>query len=188
MRVFILFSTTEGHARTLAQVAAARLIAVGHEVRVHDAALPGEADLAGFDLALLIASVHLGRYQESFIAFGRKHHDALNAIPSAFVSVSLSAAGDNPSDLAGLRECVERLERDTLWHPVAVHHAAGAMLFSAYGFFTKLAIQFIARKRGKIVKTSQDYDLTDYPALETFIDGFAQSAVSSTRKRMAAAP
>jgi hypothetical protein len=34
-------------------------------------------------------------------------------MPSAFVSVSLSAAG-NPSDLAGIRACADRLERDTL--------------------------------------------------------------------------
>lgn len=185
MRGFILFSTTEGHARKLAQFAAARLAKLGHEVRVHDAALSDPPDLAGFDLALLIASVHVGRYKDSFIEFARRHHDALNAMPSAFVSVSLSAAGDNPSDFAGLRDCVERLERDTLWHPGAVHHAGGAMPFSAYGFLTKLAIKFIARKRGMVVKTSEDYDLTDYAAFETFVDGFAASAVSSTQKVMA---
>jgi menaquinone-dependent protoporphyrinogen oxidase len=187
MRVFILFSTTEGHTRKLAQFAAARLTKRGHEVRVRDAAKSNLPDLAGFDVALLLASVHVGHYQHSFIEFVRDNHDVLNAMPSAFVSVSLSAAGDNPSDLAGLRDCVERLERDTLWHPGAVHHAAGAMLFSAYGFFTKLAIRLIARRRGTIVKTSEDYDLTDYTAFETFIDRFVAREISSTRKPMATA-
>jgi menaquinone-dependent protoporphyrinogen oxidase len=116
-----------------------------------------------------------------------KHHDALNAIPTAFVSVSLSAAGEDPPDLAGLRNCIERLKRDTAWHPGAVHHAAGAMLFSAYGFFTKLAIKSIARKRGKVVNTSEDYDLTDYAALEAFINAFAANAMASTRNEAAAA-
>ena len=60
-------------------------------------------------------------------------------IPSAFVSVSLSAAGPDPSYLE-LRDCVEGLERDTLWRPGVVHHAAEAMPFSAYGFFTKSAL------------------------------------------------
>jgi hypothetical protein len=32
------------------------------------------------------------------------------------------------------------LERDTLWRPGVVHHAPEAMLFSAYGFFTKSAL------------------------------------------------
>lgn len=159
MRVFILFSTTEGHARKLAQFAGARLTKLGYEVCVCDAAKSDQADLAGFDAALLIPSVHVAHYRRSFIAFARQHHDALNAIPTAFLSAYSSAARDNPSDLAGLRDCIERLKRDTAWHPGAVHHSAGAMLFSAYGFFTKLAIKSIARKRGKVVNTSEDYDL-----------------------------
>jgi menaquinone-dependent protoporphyrinogen IX oxidase len=68
-----------------------------------------------------------------------------------------------------------------------VHHAGGAMPFSAYGFFTKLAIRYIARRRGKNVKTSEDYDLTDYTALETFIDRFAARALTSTQKPAEAA-
>jgi len=100
---------------------------------------------------------------------------------------SCSGAGDNPSDLAGIRACVDRLERETLWHLGAVHHAGGAMRFSAYGFLTKLAIRYIARRHGKSVKTSEDYDLTDYPALGTFIDRFAARALASTQKPTEAA-
>jgi menaquinone-dependent protoporphyrinogen oxidase len=103
---------------------------VGHQVRICDAARSDIADLARFEAALLIASVHLGRYQASPTKFARANHLALNAIPNAFVSVSLSAAGADPS-YPGLRDCVERLERDTLWRPGVVHHAAGAMPFNA---------------------------------------------------------
>jgi len=60
-------------------------------------------------------------------------------IPSAFVSVSLSTAGPDPSYLE-LRDCMEGLERDTLWRPGVLHHAAEAMPFRAYGFFTKSAL------------------------------------------------
>jgi menaquinone-dependent protoporphyrinogen oxidase len=178
MAVLILFSTAEGHTRKLAQFAAARLAKSGHEVRLHDAARPDLPDPAKFGAALLLASVHLGRYQPSFLEFVRKNHDALNVMPNAFVSVSLSAAGNDPSDLAGLRACVERQERETLWHPEAVYHSAGAMRFSAYGFLTRLAIKYIARRRGKIVSTSEDYDLTDYAAFGAFLDRFAARALS----------
>ena len=135
-------------------------------------------DFARFEAALLIASVHLGRYQASVTKFARANHVAFNAIPSGFVSVSLAAAGAEPS-YPGLCDCVERLERDTFWRPGVVHHAAGAMPFSAYGFFTKFAIKLIARRHGMLVKTSQDYDLTDYAALEAFIDRFAASAIAT---------
>src|SRR5262249_21527708 len=65
MRVFILFSTTEGHARKVAQFAAARLTKLDHEVCGCDAAKSDQPDLAGFDAALLIASVHVGHYRRS---------------------------------------------------------------------------------------------------------------------------
>ena len=109
---------------------------------------------------------------------GRSVPVSQNAIPSAFVSVSLSAAGADPS-YPGLRDCVERLERDTLWRPGVVHHAVGAMPFSASGFFTKFAIMLIARRHGMLVKTSQGYDLTYYAALEAFIDRFVASAIGT---------
>lgn len=183
MLILVLFATSEGQTQKLARIAAARLIRGGHTVEVHDAARPDLPDAAGYDAALLLASVHIGRYQQTFVEYVRKNHGALNGIPSAFVSVSLSAAGSDPSDLAGLRACVERLERETLWHPGAVHHAGGAMRFSAYGFFTKLVIKYIARRRGKNVNTSEDYDLTDYVAFETFIDHFAAQTLSSAPRR-----
>jgi menaquinone-dependent protoporphyrinogen oxidase len=184
MRILIVYATTEGHTRKLAAFAAERLSRAGHEARVCDAAHPDRCDLAGCQATFLIASVHLAHYQASLIDFAHANHDALNAMPTAFVSVSLSAAGDNPSDLAGLRDCVERLKRDTSWRPRDVHHVAGAMLFSAYGLLTRLAIKYIARRRGKIITTSQDYDLTDCAAFGTFIDRFAAAAASSTGKKL----
>src|ERR1700730_12487963 len=69
----------------------------------------------------------------------RRGLSSSRTIPSAFVSVSLSAAGPDPSYLE-LRDCVGGLERDTLWRPGVVHHAPEAMLFSAYSFFTKSAL------------------------------------------------
>jgi hypothetical protein len=60
------------------------------------------------------------------------------------------------------------------------------MPFTAYGL-TKLAIRYIARRRGNTVKMSEDHDLTDYAALETFIDRFAARARASTQKPAEAA-
>jgi menaquinone-dependent protoporphyrinogen oxidase len=177
MRILIVFATTEGHTRRLAEFAAEYLRRLGHHVSVCDAARSDGLDLASFEAAFLLASLHLRRYQASLIKFAREKHAALNVMASAFVSVSLSAVGD-PSNL-GLRDCLKHFENDTLWRPAMVHHAAGAMPFSAYSFFMKLAIKFIAHWHGMSVKTSQDYDLTDYAALGAFIDHFLASASRS---------
>jgi len=178
MRILIVFATVAGHARTLAEFAAERLRQIGHEVGVCDAVQADPLDPAGFDRALLIASLHLGRFPPAFVAFARKHHAALNALPSALVCVSLSAAGDNAADRGGLRDCVERLQRDTQWHAAAVYHVAGAMLFRSYGRFTRLAIGFIARRRGMSVALGEDYDLTNYAAFAAFIEQFVSGPIA----------
>jgi len=44
---------------------------------------------------------------------------------------------------------------------------------------SRFAIKLIARRHGVLVKTPQDYELTDYAALEAFIDRFAASAIAT---------
>ena len=56
------------------------------------------------------------------------------------VRFRLPVGGWPRSFLSRASDCVEGLERDRLWRPGVVHHAAEAMPFSAYGFFTKSAL------------------------------------------------
>jgi hypothetical protein len=53
------------------------------------------------------------------------------------------------------------------------------MPFSAYSFFTMFAIKLVACRHGILVKTPQEYDLTEDAALEAFIDRCMASAIST---------
>ena len=174
MRVLIVYGTTEGHTRAIAKFMASRLRFAGHTVTVCDAADGPPPDPADFDAAFLAASLHIGHYQAPLVHYARHWQASLNAMSAAFVSVSLSAAGDDPDDLAGLAKCLESFEAHTGWTPKAVHQAAGAILFSAYDFFRKLAMRAIARDRG--ASTTEDRDYTDYDALGRFAEDFVASA------------
>lgn len=176
MRILIVYGTTEGHTRKVAEFLAEHLRSRGCGAMLCDAALGQPPDPAPFDAAILAASLHTGRYQPQVIHFAHRHSAALNAMPSAFISVSLSAAGEDPDDWRGLAECVDKLQAETGWRPREVRHVAGAIRFSAYDFFRKLAIAYIARRRGQKVKTSEDYDFTDYAALAKFADDFVALA------------
>lgn len=167
VRVLIVYGTTEGHTRHLCEFIEHIISEAGHAVESVEAG-PAASDPEKFDLALLAASLHVGNYQAALVDYARRHHETLNSKPSAFVSVSLSAAGENPDDWEGLKECVARFQHQTLWTPRRVHHAAGAIRFSHYDFFKRLAMKFIARKRGKETVTTRDYDLTDYEELKSF--------------------
>jgi menaquinone-dependent protoporphyrinogen oxidase len=170
MRALIVYGTTEGHTRDLCHFAAQSLRDHGHQAAVEEAG-PDDThpDPSAYDAVLLAASLHQGHYQAALVHFARTHHERLNGMPSAFISVSLSAAGINPDDWAGLETCIARLEDETLWMPKAVHHAAGAIRYSQYDFFKRLALNFIARRRGHSTVMSRDYDLTDYDELTKFV-------------------
>lgn len=180
MRILIVYGTTEGHTRELVHHAAGLLGEAGRPTAVEPAgADPNHPDPRNYDAAILAASLHVGRYQPALVAYARAQHEALNAMPSAFISVSLAAAGVNPDDWEGLEECLARFQHETLWTPKATHHAAGAIRYSQYDFFKRLAIKAIAAKRGKRTTTSHDYDLTDYNALDRFVLGFGDEASAS---------
>lgn len=146
MRTLIVYGTTEGHTNHLCEFIEKVICEAGHAVESVEAG--GTAlDPHPFDLVILAASLHVGSYQATLIDYARRHHEALNSKPSAFISVSLSAAGENPDDWEGLNECVVRFQHQTLWTPGKIHHAAGAIRYSHYDFFKRLAMKFIANKR-----------------------------------------
>lgn len=176
MRILVVFATTEGHTGRLARFAAERLARASHEVWLCDAEEPNLPHADGYEAALLAGSVHRGRFQPHLVRYARREHRALNAMPSAFICVSLSMAGDNPDDRADLDESLQRFQRLTQWRPGLVHHAAGAARYTAYGFLTKLAAKLMDPERGAGLDTSRDYDLTDYEALGTFVDRFVAEA------------
>ena len=174
MRILIVFGSTEGHTEHLARFAGQCLGAAGHQATVAPAADAPAPE--GEDAVIVAASLHAGRYQPAVVDYVRGHAAALSARRSAFLAVSLSAAGHDHDDWAGLEQCVARLEEETGWTPAAVHHAAGAFTFSRYNFLTRQLMKHIARKRGLDLDPRRDHDLTDYEALRRFVLGFAGSA------------
>lgn len=138
MRFLIVYATTEGQTRKIVQFIADRLTAAGAAVRLVDAvAVPPDLDLGACDRVILAASVHASRYQTTIEAFARTQAAALNAMPTAFISVSLAASGHDANDWKGLAACVADLQRRTGWTPSSVHHVAGAFRYTQYNLLTR---------------------------------------------------
>jgi menaquinone-dependent protoporphyrinogen oxidase len=178
MRILMIYGTTEGHTRELCNFAASQLRASEFPTTVEEAGRdPSQPDPSPYDVVFVAASLHMGRYQPRLVEYARTHHATLDRIRSAFISVSLSAAGQNPHDWEGLEQCVARFEHETLWTPSAIHHAAGAIRYSQYDFFKRLAVKHIAAERGQRTVISHDYDLTDYETLSRFVMNFVNAPV-----------
>jgi menaquinone-dependent protoporphyrinogen oxidase len=115
------------------------------------------------------------------LEFVSSHCEALTSMPSALVSVSLSAASRDRSDLEGLAKCLAQLERATGWHPNLIHHAAGAFRFNRYGLLRRWAMKYIAWRKGQPTGAHEDYELTDWARLAAFIDDFVGGSLDQRR-------
>ena len=173
MRIMICYGTTEGQSRKVAEFAAGIVRRRGHEPALFDAGSVSELESpARSQAAILAGSVHMGRYQTPLVHHIRRWHDALNAIPSVFISVSMAAAGSDPHERSEMDETVQRMLRETGWDPDATLHVAGALRFTRYGFFKRWAMKLVARQKGRSVDTHSDYEYTDWQAVTEFVEAF----------------
>ncbi len=171
MKILLLYGTTEGQTRKIAEFVAKRLRDIGDAVTLIDAT--GDTtlvDLRAYDAAVIAASLHAGQYQNPVVHFARVNHAWLNMMPTAFISVSLSAAGTDPEDLKGIADCAERFKAETGWTTPAVHQVAGAFRFTEYDFFKRWVLKLIAWEKGVKVEPGKDVEFTNWDALAATID------------------
>jgi menaquinone-dependent protoporphyrinogen oxidase len=180
MKILILYATTEGQTRKVAEFVAQQF--EGDEVTLIDAvdARAGDLDPGQFEAAILAASIHAGQYQHSISTFARDHNAKLNLLPSLFISVSLSAAGDDPDDLEGIADCAEKFKASTGWRRAEVLQVAGAFRFTKYDFFKSWVMRLIAKQKRVKVNPHEDLEFTDWSTLAREINAFRARLSSPT--------
>jgi menaquinone-dependent protoporphyrinogen oxidase len=172
MSILIAYATTEGQTRKIARRAAAHLATLGRSVELMPVSGAADLRLDHYEGAILLASVHAGRYQAAFADVVTRQKAALAAIPTAFLSVSLSAASHEAEDLEGIADVVRRFEAETGWTPGTVEHVAGAFRFGQYDFMKSWAMRWIASRRDPEADPSGDTEYTDWDGLYRFLDGW----------------
>lgn len=179
MKFLVVYGTTEGQTRKIADGIAERIRAHGPAAEAIDStAAPAELDLGAYDAVVIAASVHQHRHQASVMHFVKHHLARLQAMPTAFVSVSLAVAMAGEEGEREARSYVDRFLADTGWQPTEVHLAAGALLYTAYDFFKRQIMKFIVWKSGGPTETDQDYEFTDWAELSRFVDSFVEKVSS----------
>src|SRR5512133_3497694 len=144
-RILVVYGSTYGQTGKIVRRIDRELVRRGHEVSVYQGdQLPPELNLGSHDAFLVAASVISGKHQRCIREFVRRHADQLNAAPSAFISVSGSAA-DSP-DLA--RAGAESFLHQTSWHPTLVQCFAGALAYTQYRWWLRWIMKRISRSHG----------------------------------------
>jgi menaquinone-dependent protoporphyrinogen oxidase len=181
--ILIAYSTTEGQTRKIAEFMAEALQDAGHRVELVDT---GSAQAAlvqpVYAAAILGGSVHAGHHAGSLAGFIRDHAAWLETVPTAFFSVSLTAARD---DEAGRRETARMLDEflaRTGLKPRRSCRIAGALRYSRYGMLKRFLMRQIAGRAGGDTDTSRDFEYTNWKLIRRFVLEFAGEIDSVPRQ------
>lgn len=175
MNVLIVYGTTEGQTRKIAEWTATYIRERGHQAQLLDsAALGSDLGLATYDAFIIAASVHQECHQEAITNFVTAHREVLNTKPSAFISVSLSAVLEGARTEA--QKYVDSFLSVSGWQPRRTLLLGGALCFTEYDYFQEQIVKFIVMKRSGAASTGRDREFTDWHALAGFVDEFLDAA------------
>lgn len=178
-RVLLLYATTEGQTALIAERIARTLREQGHGVELMQAEPEQpDPDPAAYDGVVVGASIHYGHHPAYLRKLIGRQRDALAARPCAFFSVSLSAGGPNPKPAAAQRY-LDKFMRKTGWRPQMTASFAGALKYSLYGPIKRRVMIVFVGLGGGNTDTSQDYEYTDWDAVERFARAYAQRLMRS---------
>jgi menaquinone-dependent protoporphyrinogen oxidase len=164
----VLFASTEGQTALIAIRLAAVLHEHGLDSQAIDVSTP-EAQAIDWSRvrgALVGASLHIGHHQKSAARFIHAHAAHLNAVPSAFFSVSLAAASKNANEVAEAERIAHAFPTEHGWKPAFVRSVAGRLAYREYNVLVRFLIKRIAKKEGGPTDTSRDHELTDWDQVD----------------------
>ena len=171
----VFFATSEGQTRRIAERLAGQIRRHGLDSRAI-AIISEEAshvDWTRVRGVVVSASLHIQRHQPEAVAFARLHHQALSAIPSLFVSVSLAAASTRASEVTAARRLAEQFAADTGWTPSRIAPVAGRLAYTQYNWLVRFFMRRIAVKEGGSADTTRDHEYTDWEQVERLGDELA---------------
>ena len=126
---FVLYGTTDGHTAKIAANVGLALRALGAAVDVVEAEST-EVRPEMYTGVIVAASVHARGYQPAVLRWVRRHAEALEKRPSAFLSVSLGVLQQDPKVQQELANIVNEFLRTTGWQPAMTQNVAGALLYT----------------------------------------------------------
>ena len=189
-RILVLYGTTDGHTRKIAEALRDDLQNEGCRVDVVDAAEATVSDRPEeYQGVIVAASLHIGEYQRPVQRWVRAHAAALNARPSAFLSVCLAVVERRPEARADAEHIMQKFLDRCGWRPASSRLVAGAVPFTRYGWLKRMAMKRIVAEAGGDPDTTRDYEYTDWNDLRAFAADFVRrhelAALSSVDKALA---
>jgi len=177
--ILVIYGTTEGHTRKVAEFIAERIRTAGKEVDMIDSATP-EAEQAPpiYAGAFILGSVHYDRHQTALAHFVKENIGWLNAIPTAFFSVNLAMLHHDPQSRAEAQKCLDAFLDETRLKPHTARLVAGAIKHAQYDFFKRALLRYFVRPGGIRADAAPDAEYTDWEELGRLVDDYLAATQS----------
>ena len=128
VNILLLYGTTEGHTAKIAEHIAETARARSNKVEVIEGSkLPTDSSAEGFDGIIVGVSVHRGKHQPYVAEFVKENLPLLQSMPSAFFSVSLTAAEQTEESKAETQRAAAEFLNETGWRPDMTAEFAGTL-------------------------------------------------------------
>ena len=165
--ILILYSTVDGHTRTICERIGRALEAAGRGValaRIEDAS---GIDLPAYDRIVIGASIRYGRHRPSVFKFVEANRSLLERRPSAFFTVNIVArkpGKDRPETNPYLRAFLRR----TRWMPQLLDVFAGRLDYPRCRPLDRLMIRFIMWLTRGPTDPAAVVEFTDWARVDAF--------------------
>jgi menaquinone-dependent protoporphyrinogen oxidase len=185
MRILILYASEHGQTEAVAAALATHLERAGHNVYVFDSRLhqPPPDD---YDAVLIGTRIQIERPARRILRYVRDHRAALDAMPTACFTVSMSAVAGH--DREGARICMDRFLRATGWRPRWRAIFGGGLPYRRYGRALRWLMRRIAATMNAPVDTRRNHDLTDWDEVARFAAQIAADLNATEPARASVTP
>ncbi len=175
--ILVAYASTEGQTRKIAEFIAERLRKRGHHVDLVDTQSPAAAAVnEAYQAAFIGGSVHYDKHQSGLVHYVKSRLEWLNAMPTAFFSVSLAPVHADAGGRAHAQQAADEFLQQTGLKPRLVRLINGALKYTRYDFFKRMMMKMISRQQGRTTDTATDHEYTDWDDVETFVDEFLATA------------
>jgi menaquinone-dependent protoporphyrinogen oxidase len=181
--ILVLYATIEGQTAKISKHIADTIRAKGFKVDVIDVKeVAPNFSLAKYEAAIVGGSIHTAKHQKYLTSFVKNNRFVLREMPSAFFSVSVSAASFNAKNRALADEYLAKFVQESGWQPSKVALIGGALRYSKYNFLTKFLLKQMTKRSVGPTDTWRDYEFTEWEAVTQFAEEFLASLPVSAAK------
>jgi menaquinone-dependent protoporphyrinogen oxidase len=166
-RILVIYSTTDGHTRTICERLRSVIERQGHQVALASIRDEPGPDLASFDKIVVGASIRYGKHSPLVFEFIRRNGNILDGKPGAFFSVNVVArkpGKSRPDTNPYMKKFLKRIA----WRPSELAVFAGKIDYPMYSFRDRMVIRLIMWMTNGPTDRNAVVEFTDWVQVDAF--------------------